>query len=390
MKIRLHESHVLRTSGRTAHLKNVRKEGKAMKKIILFITLCCFAAILGACGNKEEQPAATPEGQKSAENKENPKPAGPPVKVNVGLLKLTPSAPIFIGMDKGFFKEENIEVVPQWFDAAQPVAVATASGKVDVGATGLTASIYNMVAAGQKLFIVADKGMERKGYPATAILVHKDSTINSVEDLKGKKIGITQTGGTYHYGLGRVLENHGLSLNDVQVSPLGTISANMEALKSKQIDATLLSEPNQTKALKDGYGKVLVQLGDEFDSQNAALFFSPKFFNQKEEAIRFMKAYIKSCRYYYDAALQLKDGKQVEGPNFDEVIQIIAKYTEQPVDNIKGALPYMDRNGKLLEEDIKTQIDFYTKYKLIEKTIDYKTVTDMELWKEALKQVGEN
>ena len=48
--------------------------------------------------------------------------------VKVGLLRLFGTAPIFIGMDKGFFESEGIRVEPIWFKAAQPVAVATATG----------------------------------------------------------------------------------------------------------------------------------------------------------------------------------------------------------------------------------------------------------------------
>lgn len=350
-----------------------------MKKLGFFLSiLLCFVVILAGCGSKDVKQSST--ASKVTDKKER-------LKISVGMLKLTPSAPIFIGMEKGFFEEENIEIDPQWFDAAQPVSVATAGNKVDVGATGLSASIYNMAALGQKMYIVADKGMEKKDYPATVIMVQKGSSIKSIKDLKGKKIGITQTGGTYHYLLGRALELNGLSLDDVTVTPLGAIGATMETLKSKQVDATLLSEPNVTKAVNDGYGEVLTPLGDELDSQNAAIFLSPEFYGKKDDAVRFMKAYIKACRYYYDAALKLENGKQVKGENFDEVVNIIAEYTGQPAANIEGALPYMDREGKLFKEDIATQIEFYLKNKLIEKEIDAKEITDMKIWEEALKQL---
>jgi NitT/TauT family transport system substrate-binding protein len=161
----------------------------------------------------------------------------------------------------------------------------------------------------------------------------------------------------------------------------------MAALQSKQVDAVILNEPNITKVEKEKYGKVIVQVGDVIDYQTSGIFYSPAFMKEKDAAVRFMVAYIKSSRYYYDAVLNKKDGKTVPGANFDEVIGIIAKYTGAPAEDVKLGLPYMDRDGKLLQSDIQTQIDWYFSQKMIEKKVDGKQVADLSLWEEALKKV---
>ena len=312
-----------------------------------------------------------------------PDPAKPaavaPVKVSVGILKLTSSAPIFIGLEKGFFKEQGIEIEPQWFDAAHPIAVATASNKVQVGATGITASLFNMVAGGQNLSIVADKGREQKGYSSSAVLMRTDlweGGAKKIEDLKGKRVGITQTGSTFHYMLGRLLETKGLKLSDVEIVPLGKLSAVMAALQGKQVDAVILNEPNITKMEKAGHGRVVVQVGDAMDYQTSAIFFAPDFVKNKDAAVRFLAAYIKATRYYYDAVLKQKDGKPAPGANYEEVVGIVAKFTGAPVADIKAGLPYMDRDGKLLATDIQTQIDWYFNHKMIEKQLNSTQVMD--------------
>lgn len=271
------------------------------------------------------------------------------------MLRLTSSAPLFIAMDKGFFAEEGIEIEPQWFDSAHPIAVSTASSKVDVGATGITASLYNMAANGQKLGIVADKGREQKGYSSSALLVTTDNYnagVKSLKDLKGKRIGITQKGSTFHYMLGRMLETQGMSLNDVEIVPLSKLSAVMAALESKQIDGCILNEPNITKVQKAGYGKLVVQVGDVIPYQTSAIFYSPDFMKNKDAAVRFMRAYNKACNYYYEAAVEKKDAKKLE-----EVVNIVAKYVKAPAEDIKAGLPYIDKDGKLLVSDIATQIN---------------------------------
>lgn len=363
--------------------KEVGKVQNKEKSFVVWVLAVLMAGILATgCG-----------GAQAPVKQESPKTEAPKTtaKVSVGILKLTSSAPIFIAMEKGFFKEQGIEIDPQWFDAAHPIAVATASNKVQVGATGITASLFNMVAGGQNLAIVADKGREQKGYSSSAVLMRTDlweAGAKKIEDLKGKRIGITQTGSTFHYMVGRLLETKGLKLSDAELVPLGKLSSVMAALQGKQIDAAILNEPNITKVLKAGYGKLVVQVGDVIDYQTSGIFFSPEFMKNEDTAVRFLTAYIKACRYYHDAVLILKDGKPAPGANYEEVVGIIAKYTGAPVADVKLGLPYMDRDGKLLDSDIKTQIDWYFKNKMIEKTVDAGQVANTKLWDAALKKIG--
>ena len=95
-------------------------------------------------------------------------------KVKVGVLKLTSSAPLFVGVEKGFFKEFGVDPELVYFQAAAPIAAALAARQIEVGATGLTAALYNIVLGGEQIWIVADKGREWPGYPLTALVVHTD------------------------------------------------------------------------------------------------------------------------------------------------------------------------------------------------------------------------
>lgn len=338
-----------------------------MKKLLIFITILCLAITMAGCGSDKK---GTTPAQKAT--------------VSLGMLRLTSSAPLFIAMDKGYFAEQNLEIKPEWFDAAHPIAVATASSKVDVGATGITASLFNMAASGQNLAIVADKGREQKGFSSSALLVTTDNYNNgctALENIKGKRIGITQKGSTFHYMIGRILEAKGMSLDDIELVPLGKLSAVMAALESKQIDGAILNEPNITKVQAAGYGKLVVQVGDIIPYQTSALFFSPEFIKNEEVGIRFMKAYNKACRYYHEAAIDKKDAAKL-----DEVVAIISKYVKAPAADIKLGLPYIDRDGKLMSEDIKTQIDWYTAHGMIEKPLDYKKVANTAILEKALQK----
>src|SRR5713226_8509706 len=186
--------------------------------------------------------------------------------VKVGVLKLTSSAVLFVGVEKGFFKEYGVDPELVFFQAAAPIATALAAGQLEVGATGLTAALYNIVLGGEQLWIVADKGREWPGYPLTGIVVQRElwdsGAVRTVKDLKGHRIGVTQLGSTFHYHLGNILEKDGLTLADVKVVPLQAMPATVEALKGRQVDAILVPQPFPGATEAQGFGKILAWAGD--------------------------------------------------------------------------------------------------------------------------------
>jgi NitT/TauT family transport system substrate-binding protein len=306
--------------------------------------------------------------------------------VKVGLLKLSSSAPVFIGINKGFFEAEGIKVEPVWFKSAQPIAVATASGDIDVGATGLTAGLYNAVAQGMKIAIVADKGREWPGYKLTALIVDTDQWkigLRDLKDLKGKRVGITQMGSTFHYILGNLLEKKGMSLNDVKVVPLGSVASMRYTVVSHQIESAFLVQPHVAPLEKNQTARVLLWAGDHLPYQIAAIFYGEKFMKNRDLAVSFMKGYIRSCRYFYDQALAKK-----EGPGHQEILAIISKFTEEKPEAVALALPYNDRNGELYAEDIQRQLDWYFRHALVSRKMAASELVDLSFWKEAVQALG--
>jgi len=314
--------------------------------------------------------------------------AAQPKKVKVGVLKLTSSAPLFVGVEKGFFREAGVEPELVYFQAAQPVAVAIASGDIEVGATGLTAGLFNIVGGGEKLWVVADKGREWPGYPLTALVVQKDGPIRAVKDLRGKKVGITQLGSTFHYMLGNLVEQEGLTLADVEPAPLRTLGAMAEALQARRVDAVLIPQPFAGTAVERGFGRVLFWVGDRLPYQVAAIFYAGRFAQDRERAVAFMTGYVRASRYYFDAVLATRDGKPVRGPRYDEVAAITARYTEASLDVIRVGFPYQDRDGRLDLPDIARQLAWYHRSGMITRALGPRDLVDSSFLDEALRALG--
>ena len=306
-----------------------------------------------------------------------------PRKVKLGVLKLTSSAVLFLGVERGYFKEFGIEPELVYFQAAQPIAVALASGDIDVGATGLTAGLYNIVAGGVPIWIVADKGREWPDFNLTALVVRKDlhdNGVRTMKELKGRKIGVTQIGSTFHYNVGRYLEKEAMAPGDVELVPLQALPALNDALAAKRVDAVATAEPFVSRLEAAGVGVTIVQTGDTFPWQIATIMYSDRFARDRKTAVDFMKGYAKSSRTYFDAVLAKKSG-----PAFDEVVALTARYTGATPDLIRKGFPYQDRDGRLMPGDVGRQTAWWHAQKLIKAPIAEKDIVDETFLREAVR-----
>src|SRR5436190_669236 len=311
---------------------------------------------------------------------------GQGAKVRLGVLKLTSSAVLFLGAEKGYFREFGVEPELVFFDAAQPIAVAIASGDLEVGATGLTAGLYNIVTGGVRIWIVADKGREWPDYNLSALVVRKDlydAGARTLRDLKGKKIGVTQIGSTFHYNVGRYLEKEGMALGDVELVPLQALPSLNDALTAKRVDAVATAEPFVSRLESSGAGRVIVNTGDTFPWQIATVMYSDKFARDRARAGAFMRGYVKASRAYYDAVLAHKSG-----PAYDEVVALTAKYTGAAPELIRRGFPYQDRDARLMTGDVGRQMAWWHQHGLVKAKLAEKDIVDESFLREALKNEG--
>src|SRR3981189_13163 len=126
------------------------------------------------------------------------------LKAKVGVLRLSSSAPVFIAQDKGYFRDAGLDVELKFFDAAQPIAVATTSGDIDFGITAFTAGLYNLAGKGA-LKVIGGMSREKGGYPLIGYFASNNAYaagLKTPSDLAGKRIAVTQTGSSFHYSLG--------------------------------------------------------------------------------------------------------------------------------------------------------------------------------------------
>lgn len=310
--------------------------------------------------------------------------ADEPLKAKVGVLRLSSSAPVFIAQDKGYFKEAGVDIELKFFDAAQPIAVATASGDVDFGVTAFTAGLYNLAGKGT-LKVIGGMSRERAGYPLIGYFAANNAYaagLKTPKDLAGKRIAVTQTGSSFHYSLGLLADKYNFKLADIKVLPMQSLSNAAAALKGETVDAALLPVSTARKLIDDGGAKLLGWVGDETPWQLGAVFASPKTLANKPLVTKLLAALARADREYHDVILaSIKEGKAQVDEKTKPLLEIIAKYTNLSVEQVVGNCAYIDADGKLDVKNVANQIGWLQEQGFVDKGFNVDAIIAKEFVK---------
>lgn len=194
------------------------------------------------------------------------------------------------GIEKGFFKEEGLDV--ELISTQKPIEALTSKDVdiVDVATTNV------IVAAGKGAPIKIVSSMFRTKGPF--YLVAKKG-IDSVEDLKGKKVGAAVLGSGLDVYTQTILKAHGLTKDDVTYLADGVNEAAYASLTSGQVDATIIHEPFASLAELEGTGKILAKGWDYLPTFHTGVLASRNDFieNHPELVEKLLRAYFKSQDY---------------------------------------------------------------------------------------------
>src|SRR5262245_53610321 len=247
-------------------------------------------------------------------------------KVAVGTGGSASDAPFYIAYDKGFFKDEGLDVDLIVLDSGAKVIAPLGTGELDVGSGALSVGFWNALVRGIKFRIVADRGHAQPGYLYQTVFMRKDlidsGKFKSLKDLKGMRMGFAAQGVTSLSLLNEAATYAGIKFDDITPVYL-SFPQQIAALQNKALDGTLLIEPPATVAVNAGYGVRFMDTNEFYPYQQiSVIFFSDKFATQRKYvAEKFMRAWLRGVRTYNDA---IKDGK-IAGVGADEIVATMAK-----------------------------------------------------------------
>ncbi len=345
---------------------------KNLRITVLGLTLSLFCAWAGA------QP------QKGAV-------AGELTPVRVGIVNSSADAGFFLADKKNYFRDEGLAVSFTAFDSAAKMIAPLGVGQLDVGGGSPSAGLFNAIARGINIKIVADKGSMPPGYGYLKLLVRTDlvdsGRYKGLKDLKGMKMAGAGIGTAATSTTNEILKKGGVRTADVERVFLG-FPQHVMALQNKAVDAALTTEPSATKAVQSG-AAVNVLGGDEAypNQQLAVVLYSGMFIRERSDvARRFMRAYLRGVRDYNDA---LKDGK-LAGANATEVISILTEYTliKDPevyrVITPNGCNP----NGRVNIASLEKDFQYFKEQGLIQGNVTSGQAVDNSFAETAVKELG--
>jgi NitT/TauT family transport system substrate-binding protein len=248
--------------------------------------------------------------------------------------------------------------------------VATTSGDIDFGITAFTAGLYNLAGKGT-LKVIGGMSREKAGYPLIGYFASNNAYaagLKTPKDLAGKRIAVTQVGSSFHYSLGLLADKYGFKLSDVKVLPMQSLSNAAAALKGETVDAALLPISTARSLLDSNGAKFLGWVGDETPWQLGAVFASPKTLTNNALVTKLLGALVRADREYHDVILaSVKDGKADINEQTKPLLEIIAKYTNLPVEQVVGNCAYIDPDGKLDVKNVANQIDWLQEQGFVDK-----------------------
>lgn len=258
------------------------------------ITMTAVAAVLllsmlaGCAGNAGNQTASNASNEASGSNASA---SGDKLeKIRYAPLSGVSGLAVSFGAEKGFFEEEGLDV--EFISTKDPIA-GLVSKDIDVVDVATTTAV---VAAGKGAPIKIVSSMFRTKGPFYMIA---GPEIKTVEDLKGKNIGIANFGSGLEVYTRVILEKHGVSTDDVTFIANSTHQAAYASLETGQVDATIIHEPFASLVEKEGKGNIIAVGWDYLPNfHTGVLAARDGILEDKPELVeKLLRAYFKSQEY---------------------------------------------------------------------------------------------
>lgn len=225
------------------------------------------------------------------------------LKIMVGGLNKQIYLPNMLTQRLGYFAQEGLNVTLIDEASGQSSEDAVLAGQVDAGSGSYNHTI-ELQAAGKNMECVVQ--LDIAPGEAEIVSAKEADQIQSIADLKGKNLGVTELGSGTQTLTTALLHQKGITPDQVHFIPVGAGDTFIAAMQQGRIDAGMTTEPTISRLLSSGVGKVLTDLRTP-DSTAAALggpypficvFMSNSYVNSHKDVVqKLVNAYVKTLKW---------------------------------------------------------------------------------------------
>jgi NitT/TauT family transport system substrate-binding protein len=255
--------------------------------------------------------------------------------VNIAFL------PMYVTQEKGFFKDEGLEVLPVMFNAGATNLQALIGGDVQIMGSAFVETIGGRAA-----------GVDIKNFWGICNLMpfqlYSQPGFKSMKEARGKRFAISRFGSLTDFLTRATLRHFGIDLKEVTILQIGSTPARFAALTAGGVDASIVWFPVTEIAKSKGFVKLL-DLKEIFPEWPYETFAAKESWLAKEKttAAKFLRAYQRGVRHTLE--------------NKEDAVRAIRKYVKMdPAYAPAGYDEYRDSfpvNGKIAERAIPVVIE---------------------------------
>jgi NitT/TauT family transport system substrate-binding protein len=272
--------------------------------------------------------------------------------VNIAFL------PVYVAQEKGFFKDEGVDVVFVMFNAGSTNLAALVGGDIQIMGSAFVETLAGRAA-----------GVDVKNFWGISNIMpfqlYSQPEFKSMKQAKGKRFAISRFGSLTDFLTRATLRHFGVDEKDVTILQIGSTPARFAALTAKGVDASIVWFPVTEIAKSQGYNKLL-DLKEVFPEWPYETFAARESWlrKEKDQATKFLRGFQKGVKYTRE--------------NKDDAVRILRKYVKMdPAYAPAGYDEYRDSfpiNGQIAEKVIPLVIEQEMESGRIKKKI---TIDDM-------------
>lgn len=197
--------------------------------------------------------------------------------------------PIAIAQEKGFFEKHGVKVEPVFYNIYTNQLPDLASGMIDGAVLTLSDTMFDSISGTVNVVMVMDNS-------AGADQIVASAEAGGVQDLRGKRIGVSRSTVSGMLLINQLLQNNGISLSDVTIKEVSP--ENVPGALGKTIDLGYTYDPFTTQALSTG-GKILFTSADAPGLIVDVLAMRTDIVKSRPEDVRaFVAAWLEAVEYW--------------------------------------------------------------------------------------------